>query len=160
MPTGEVVQPTVTQEEGKKRFALLLLQRPGDIRACAHELAYSVGIFDAVQIENIAKYWPFDPEVKAEQKRLIEEAGGPEAFLPGKTDLGYALWKIADSGSAPEVRLKAMEQYSKLMGFDAEKAGIQINVVNKVMAVPMAQSDDEWEAKAALQQRRIIEYVP
>lgn len=160
MPTGEVMQPTVTELEGKKRFALMLLQKPGDVQACAHELAYSVGIFDATQVQNIAKFWPYDPDVKAEQERLIAEAGGPEAFLPGKTALGYALWKIADSGNAPEVRLRAMEQYSKLMGFDADKAGIQINVVNKVMSVPMAQSDDEWEAKAALQQRRVIEHVP
>ena len=33
------MQPTVTELEGKKRFALMLLQKPGDVQACAHELA-------------------------------------------------------------------------------------------------------------------------
>jgi hypothetical protein len=157
MPT-ELGAAVVTEDEGKRRFARLMLQKPGDIRACAHDLAYSVGIFDAQQIENIAKYWPYDPLVMAERERLIAEAGGPEAFLPGKTELGYALWKIADSNADLDGRLKAMAQYSKLMGLDVDKAGIQINVVNKVMLVPSAETDEEWEARTALGQRKLIEH--
>lgn len=162
MPTVVASENFIPEDEGKRRFARLLLEHPGDIPACAHNLAYSVGIFSPEQINNIAKYWPFDPVVTAEKDRLLAEKGGPDAFLPGKTAVGYALWKIADSNLDAETRIKALQEYSKLMDFHPKANQAPIVIVNKVMAIPMAESDDEWERRAEAQQRKLktIEHQP
>src|SRR5690349_3308396 len=100
----------VTEEQGKARFARLLLQHPSDPMRCAAILCGSVGITDPNSVGRIAREWPHDALVQAEQARLVEDEG-KEAFLPDRADLARMLWSIADSSTVHvDNRLKAAKQ--------------------------------------------------
>lgn len=148
----------VTETEGKKRFARLLLQHPGDARRCAEILCAEVGISDGNVAIQIMRAWPNDPVVIEEQERLLATEG-EETFLPSKSDLARLVWGIADSQTAAaEDRLKAAKQYAELMGYVVKTPQVAIQV-NKVMQVKDFGEDDEWERKALEQQNKLLQHA-
>lgn len=105
----------------------------------------------------VAQQWPNDPLVRAEQTRILG-TGDARAFLPTKEVQAQAIYALAeDKMAAVEDRLKAHKLYAELMGFiEKPLPGIQQNILNQgVMIVPMVKSDDDWEAGAIEQQRRL-----
>lgn len=108
-----------------------------------------------------AQCWVSDPELLAIQTALLEEAGGERAFLPSKEVVARSLWEKAhDNRTSVEEYTRLMELYCKLMSFlerpaaAAPGGGTTINARN-VLVVPIAASEDAWEAGAMAQQQAL-----
>ncbi len=149
----------MNEREGKREFARLLLQYPGDPRRCAIILCAAVGIIDTNQITSIATRWVNDPDVIADRQEMLDEQG-EDAFLPSRADVARKLWAIAETaGVEPDDQIKALKEYAALRGFvNKDAPGITVNV-NRVMMIKDHGSDDEWERNLLTQQSKLIEHV-
>lgn len=115
----------------------------------------------------VANHWPIDAEVKAEQERLMGEDDG-SSFLPSKAELARDIWQRMQGTTlangvtippTPEEYAKLAKLYADVRGF-IEKPQTNVNVNNitqRVVEVPVFQSESEWENAAARQQRELLE---
>ncbi len=115
----------------------------------------------------VANHWPIDAEVKAEQERLMGEDDG-SSFLPSKAELARDIWQRMQGTTlangvaippTPEEYAKLAKLYADVRGF-IEKPQTNVNVttnVQRVVEVPVFQSESEWENAAARQQRELLE---
>lgn len=114
----------------------------------------------------VANHWPNDAEVKAEQSRLSEEEG--DSFLLSKREFLQDIEARMKGTTYPNgtVVPTTAEEYAKLAKLYAETRGFiekpQTNVnvttnVQRVVEVPVFQSESEWEAAAARQQRELLD---
>ena len=78
----------MTEQEGKRLFARLMLRHPGDFRRCAQDLATLVGIIDENTIHMMAVNWPHDLEVLGYKADLIAEFGEDRERLVGARVVG------------------------------------------------------------------------
>uniref|UniRef100_A0AAU7YTF4 Terminase small subunit n=1 Tax=Stenotrophomonas phage vB_SmaS_QH3 TaxID=3229738 RepID=A0AAU7YTF4_9CAUD len=113
----------------------------------------------------VANHWPNDDEVKAEQTRLSNEEG--DSFLLSKREFlqdieqrmrGTVYPNGAVIPPTPEEYAKLAKLYADVRGF-IEKPQTNVNVNNimqRVVEVPVFQSESEWEAAAAKQQRELL----
>lgn len=112
--------------------------------------------------------WPFDAEVIAIQAELVKRHGAAH-FLPSREDIANLVLAEAQATNfsggkalAAEDRLKAYKLYCEIRGF-IEKPGVQIDnrsvTFNRVMVVKDHGSNDEWGAKVASQQERLLEHA-
>ena len=143
----------INEQELKKKFAYELLRNPSNPFAAANELAVSME-----QRAHIVAKWTLDPIVQGYKDELLDEHG-PRHFLPSREEAARLVWDRAQS-SKPDDFVKLMKLYGDYMGF-IEKPGVTVNnttnVQHNVMHVPMAASEDEWEARAIAQQESLTE---
>lgn len=131
----------------KKLFAAAWLRMPENPFAAARE----------IDPENpgkqyyISQNWINDPIVIAEKEKLVAHYG-PVARVPSKEDLALEVYKRECKDDAQ--RLQYLKFFAQLMGYtdDPENAGRSININNmvgvRIMPVPVAASDEEWEKRA------------
>lgn len=130
----------------KRLFASAWLRMPDNPFAAARE----------VDAENPGKqyymstHWINDPYVLAEKEKLVAHFGAV-ARVPTKEELALEIYNrdCKDDGQ----RLQYLKFFAQLMGYTEEEgAGKSININNmvgvRVMPVPVAASDDEWEKRA------------
>jgi len=108
-----------------------------------------------------ASQWPNDPFVKAELKRLDEEAEEEKLLtLPDKLKHALSVWVMAnDEKIDPKERLTAHKLYAEMMEHipKPQPANVNVNVDNRrVMLINEMPSLDVWEQKAIEQQETII----
>lgn len=152
----------VTNEsEEKAAYAALLLRERDPFKA-----ALSLFPDNTNRALWVANHWPNDAEVKEEQARLIGEDEGA-SFLPSKVELARDIWQRMQGTTlpsgvtippTPEEYAKLAKLYADVRGF-IEKPQTNVNVttnVQRVVEVPVFQSENEWEAAAAKQQRELL----
>ena len=147
----------------KRRFALELLRTPNEPFNAARRVFpadTATAIFKSVA-------WPSDPEVLAfiaELTRVEPE----QRLLPTKDQMARKIWDIATDTERkvdPRDRLHGLRLFGEVMGYiekpgaaAAAAAQVTINnsMSNKVMVIRDFGTDEEWEAKAKEQQRKLI----
>lgn len=137
----------------KDMFAVALARDPSK----ALQAASYVFPEDRSEALRVAVEWVNDPYVLAKLSEFEAENGG----MPSKEKIGLRILAIADNEKIkPEDRLKALKLYADVFGF-IDKPGTSITnntlTVNRVMAIKDHGSDDDWEAKIASQQARLID---
>lgn len=143
----------------KARFAALLLKTPEVPFIAAQGVFNNTG-----QAIYAAYHWVRDPEVLAEQGRLLEHAGNGELdFVPTKADAARLAWNIAKNSPFEEDRLKAIKLFSEILGYitKPEPVKVENNVTNnhRVMVVKDHGSDADWEQKLKQQQQKLTGQV-
>lgn len=130
----------------KKLFAASWLRQPDNPFAAAREIEP-----DAPGRQYyISTHWIEDPIVIAEKERLVS-LYGPIARVPTKEELALEIYKKECKDDAQ--KLQYLKFFAQLMGYtDDENSAKRINnnimVGVRIMPVPLAASDEEWEAKA------------
>jgi hypothetical protein len=130
----------------KKLFAAAWLRMPDNPFAAARE----------VDPENpgkqyyISQHWINDPVVIAEKEKLVAHYG-PVARVPSKEELALEVYRRECKDDAQ--KLQYLKFFAQLMGYTEEaEGGRPININNmvgvRIMPVPLAASDDEWEKRA------------
>lgn len=146
----------------KLRYAELLHARPDTpiARMDAAKLLFPLQTQVGIAL-NVAQDWPRDPVVVAELDRL--GSSGADEGLPTKADMARRLVNLADNNTVPiESRLKAINQYTELMGMKPVPGaigagGIGTLVQQRVYVLPSpAPSLDAWETQAETQQAKLV----
>lgn len=140
----------------KQRFAAALLKQPGE----PFKAALSIGL-DTGKALRASSEWVNDEIVLKEQERLLEEnENGALDFLPTKADAARLAWDMANNDAAfIEDKLKALKLYADIRGFIEKPAAVNVDqrvTNNRVMLVKEFESDEDWEAKALEQQRKLV----
>jgi hypothetical protein len=143
-------------EEKKIQFAEALRLEPSEPMK-AGMLCFPLDFPKAAQA---ASQWPNDPFVKAELKRLTEEAEEEKlSALPDKLKHALSVWSMAnDVTIEPKERLIAHKLYAEMMEHipKPQAANVNVNVDNRrVMLINETPSLDAWEQKAIIQQENI-----
>lgn len=139
--------------ELKRQFAEALIKNDDDAFRAALSLFPQVG--KALQVANAWKNDDVVKQFRADALNSVDAA----LLLPSKEKQAFDIYAIATNTSiAPEDRLKAHRLYAEVRGFiEKPQAGGNLNVLNQgVMLVRDHGSDDDWEAKATEQQRKLI----
>lgn len=142
----------MTEIELKAAFAASLLRIANPLEA-----ALTI-VDDRGEALRMAFEWKDDPIVVREVARL-REAGEVEALLATKADAAQLAWQMAKTLPEGKDRIAALKLFADMMEYTPKSGGgnnIQVDIVNKVMEVPRHSSDEEWEARAALQQERLL----
>lgn len=141
--------------ELKTRFAIALLNEPS---SDPFKAAMSLGDIDTPTALQLAYKWQHDPEVLAEQKRILSDKTTAQAFLPTKEQQARDVYCLANNDKIDvETRLKAHRLYAELRSF-IEKPDTKINIPivgSNVMIITDHGSDDEWEQKASAYQKKL-----
>lgn len=144
----------------KYLFAAAWLRNPKDVQGAANEVEpehFTRAIW-------IAANWQLDPVVMAEKERLLALAG-PIARVPSKEELALELYTLAkDTAVTRSIgdKLAAYRFFAELMDYTQKPgSGTNINIQNnnitgKIMAVPLATSDDQWEKIAVEHQKTLM----
>ena len=107
----------------------------------------------------IGRDWPHDPVVQAEMDKLLSKEGA-KTFLPTKETQAKDIYALAtNEKTAVEDRLKAHRLYAEVMGFIEKPSqnGGNVNILNQgVMIVKDHGSDEDWQDKAAKQQKALL----
>lgn len=135
----------------KKLFAAAWLRQPDNPFAAAREIEEHSG--KAIWI---AQNWLEDETVLAEKTRL-KAMLGPIVTVPSKEQFAADIYSKKCKDDATQLRY--YEFFAKLMGYiDADtKGGVNVNILNqqKVLAVPMATSEDDWQRIAQDHQKTL-----
>lgn len=147
------------EAERRKRFAYQLLRDPENVyKAGFAAYPEGDGIAHALAME-AATLWPDDSEMIQLQAELIEKYG-ENHFLPSKSQLAREVFKTVQNGKTAADKTAAAKVYAEIMGFIEKPApAVQVNqnnITNKVMVVPMAPSNEDWEAKAQRAQAKLF----
>ena len=130
----------------KKLFAAAWLRQPENPFAAAREVEPD----HAGRQYYISENWLTDPVVIAEKDRLVALLG-PIARVPTKEE--FALEVYRKKCKSDSEQLAYFKFFAELMGYTADKGGApNVNINNmvgvRIMPVPLAASDDEWERVA------------
>lgn len=142
----------------KYLFAAAWLRSPTDVLKAANEIEPE----HAARAIWITQNWQLDPVVIAEKERLLELAG-PIARVPSKEEFALELYKLANDPATKSTgdKLAAYRFFAELMDYTqkAGSGGTNININNqltaKIMAVPIASSDEQWE-KIAIEHSKTL----
>lgn len=96
-----------------------------------------------------------EEEERAKMRERIER-------LPSKEELAVRLIDIADSLLPVDQRIKAMQLYAHLMGFldsEAKKKKNSDGELPKIMPVPVASTDEEWQRQATKYAERLEKQI-
>jgi hypothetical protein len=116
--------------------------------------------------------WPNDPIVIFEIDSLVA-SNNTVQILPTKDEIAYEIYLIGKKAFEPEDKLKAYKLYAELQGM-VKSPGININnsikTINdnsrvlEVMEHTNHGSDDNWEDKLLLQQKKLtaqeVDFIP
>lgn len=131
--------PGEETDELKRQFAVALLDNPRDPYSAAATFESDPG-----RAQYIAMNWPNDALVIATMREAFEEGIGGEA-LPTKEEFALTLWDQARETKSATTKLDYLKLFASVMGYvekPTEKASVNVAVVNKVMAVPVAAPED------------------
>lgn len=156
----------LTERELKLAFARAWLKAPKN----PFEAARTVFGLNTGAALHAATNWTTDAEVLAECARLKEDEGA-KSFLTSKEELARKILEAVEDPPLEtqggwqaripiEDKLKAFKLYAEVMGYiEKPQAVINNNPVtnNRVMVVKDSGSDEDWEKKAARQQKELIE---
>jgi hypothetical protein len=155
---------TEDSERGLKvKFAELIHARPDtpNDRMAAAKILFPLQSQVGIAL-TVATDWPNDPIVLEELQRLGHS--GADEGLPTKADMARRLVNLADNTTVPiESRLKAINQYTELMGMKpvpgAIGAGGIGTVINQRVFVLPAPSPslESWEEQASVQQMKLVD---
>lgn len=139
----------------KKQFAAAWVRQPDNAFAAAREVEQHVGM-----AAYIAQQWIEDEQVLAFRADIIAERG-PIAKVPTKEEFAVELYTVAREAKAVGDKLRAYEFFAKVMGYvdtGRSEGGVNVNIMNapKIMAVPLAASDEEWQV-AALNHQKVLQ---
>jgi hypothetical protein len=110
----------------------------------------------------------FDPHAverqrERERREAAERAEREERLknLPSREELALKLMDIAESRIAIDQRLKAMHLYAQVMGYldNASRKKSGGDEGPKIMPVPVASSDEEWQKHAASYSQKLEKIV-
>lgn len=106
-----------------------------------------------------ATNWTNDPEVVEEMARLKGESDAVKSIAT-KYDLARLYWNMAnDEKIEPKDRLTAAEKFGAVAGIYDPKQNnnmnINVDAAPRVMIVKDHGSNDDWEVRAATQQREL-----
>jgi hypothetical protein len=151
----EVMFFTPEQESRlKSLFAAALMRQPDNPFAAAREL-----VTDPGQVSYIATQWPTDPVTEAMKSELLARRG-PLASVPTKEEFAARVFQDIPALKDTDARLKYMRFFAEIMGYiDNGKNNVNVNlggVGGKTLAVPLAASDEEWEAKAMAHSKKLL----
>jgi hypothetical protein len=148
------IEFTLSDDE-KQRLAAAFLRYPSE------PLKAAISVFGAAEIGK-ASWAAFalvqDTEILALQAKLIVSADGLKHLLPTKEAVALRLWNWSDQAFELDDKIKATKLLCEILDY-IPKPGTNINfnkVVNKVMLVPTAASDEEWEKNIAEQQAKLV----
>lgn len=137
----------------KRDFAAHWLRYPDDPFKAAFLTTPDTG-----QALQIAKNWVKDPVVLAAKDALLLSSDALN-YLPTKEQQCKDIYALAtDTRQDAEDRLKAHRLYAEVRGFiEKPVGGSTTNILNQgVMIVRDAGTDEQWQEKAAIQQRTLI----
>jgi hypothetical protein len=147
--------PRMDEHELKLAFARALLYSPN----AAFNVASALLPDDAGKALKMAHFWPRDPVVIEEQKRILAEEG-EEHFLPTRFQLARKVWDTAENAVYDDDKAKLLKLFAEVLGFiEKPNAGSTTNVniqQNRVMIVKDHGSDSDWEKAAQRQQHALI----
>jgi hypothetical protein len=148
--TALYVEPTATLL--KKLFAAEWLRTPDNPFEAARKVEQHPG--KAIWI---GQNWTTDEAVLAEKARLMA-ALGPIAKVPDKNTFAAEIYENARECKTAGDKLAFFKFFAQVMGYTADAPGVNVNVLQgaKIMAVPVAASDDDWEASARKHQELLL----
>lgn len=137
----------------KKLFAAAWLRQPENPFAAAREVEPD---HPGRQVY-ISREWLEDPVVLAERDRLVALLG-PIARVPTKEDLALEIYRRKCKNDSEQ--LAYYKFFAELMGYTDPKTAGGININNmvgvRVMPVPVAASDEEWERVAMRHSQQLL----
>lgn len=150
--------PIEVAEPLQRLFAAAMLRNPDDPWKAVRE----------VEPDHHAKqywiltHWKEHPVVIAERDRLLA-LQGPLARVPTKEQFALEVYQAGNDAKSHGDKMSAWKFFAELMDYTQKSgAGNTINfnqqnnnVTNRIMAVPLAASDDEWERTALAHQKKL-----
>lgn len=143
-------------QELKIAFARLLFLDPGNPFECGRKIFPDHTGFACMA----AVEWKNDPAVIEEMERLALETP-VENLIATKQEAMKNAWNMAnDSSINPKERVAYLRLFAEMAEYMPEKSSVKNvqknEVINRVMVVKDHGSDEDWEAKVAEQQRKLI----
>ncbi len=146
----------MSELEDKQKFVEFWLTMPKDPFKAALEIFPE----NTNRALRIAAEWPKDPEVLEIKEKLLSNAKeGELSFLPSKTEWAREVWNMSQNKNIDfENKIKVLKLYADGRGFiEKQSNGPVVNVnQNRVIVVRDLGTDDEWETKAAVQQKALL----
>lgn len=141
-----------TENRMKRLFAAAWMHDPNNVFDAARTIESDEHI--AYQV---AMSWPNDYHVIL-FKRELQAARGPLASVPSKEEFAAQVYREITNMKDRKDKLAFMHFFAKLMGYTEETKGIAINLGGgpRVMPVPVAASDEQWEAAAMRHSRTLL----
>lgn len=148
----EIFPPGADTDNMKRAFAAAMLRTPHDAFAAAKSITPDYG-----KASFIAHNWKFDPLVMAVMADIQSKLGA-DASLPSHAEYALLIYNDLQNVTDPDTKLKYYKLLGEVQGY-VRKAddGPRVQINNyKVMAYPVAASDDAWERHAMEQQRNLV----
>ena len=143
----------------KLAFAAALLKHPQTLEGRFAAALSCTG--DTGKALLMANKWVDDPSVISEVDRLTKRGDeGDLNFIGSKADFAREVLEAGRNSWDGDTKHKFFKLYAEVRGFISKDGGTNVNVQvnnNKVMIVRDLGTDAEWEAKAAQQQRALID---
>lgn len=143
------------EKREKEAFAVASLHWPAD----AYQAALSVEPYNSQRCTFIAQFWPEDPYVLAHRAKLLTDVS---QLLPTKVQIAYKAMEIVhDRFASADQKLKALRLVTDMQGWTGPGVHTQvvtnnqIGTANRVMEVPIAMDQNQWEALALKQQEAL-----
>lgn len=130
----------------KQAFAKAMAKHDEDTDAVLNDTDFSVAMQGNIGCKLWAiNNWSYDLEIK----KLIEhyKTDAVAEILPSKAQIAQKLLAIADKAYNIRDKIFALQEYSKIMGFDKEETATQTGSNQSVILVTDNGSNLNWEEK-------------
>lgn len=130
----------------KDLFAKTMAKYDEDTSAVLNDAEFSLAMQGHIGCKLWAiNNWTFDLEIK----KLIDhyKTDGVNEILPSKAQIAQKLLSIADKAYNTRDKILALQEYSKIMGFDKDETAIESNSNQSVILVTDNGSNLSWEEK-------------
>lgn len=144
----------MTELEEKEQFAKFLLEVADPFKAALQLFTEQSDLHKALKV---ATEWPHDKDVKNFIKKIKENEDSIDT-LPSKKELAQSIWEKMEVCKYPKDYAKLAKLYAEVRGFIEKpdnKPIVNINQ-NRVMVVKDLGTAEDWENKAAKQQRDLL----
>lgn len=147
---------TTADDDTKRLFAVELLKFR--IAWEAAQVVFPGDVYAQIEAEQT---WKHDPVVIEHVRKLQAETN--VTVLPTRDDLAREFWKIGREASQNKVseRLAALRNFGEVMEYMGKSSGPSVSITNTnaahILEVPQFGTPEEWQAKARLQQTKLIE---
>lgn len=143
----------------KLAFAAALMKHPRTLEGRFAAALSCTG--DTGKALLMANKWVDDSVVTSEVDRLNKRGDeGDLSFIGSKADFAREVLEAGRTSWDGDTKHKFFKLYAEVRGFIAKEGGTNVNVQvnnNKVMVVRDMGTNEEWELKAAKQQRALID---
>jgi hypothetical protein len=146
----------MSDDDLKRAFAAALLKNEPDAEG-RFKAALTVTP-DTGQALYMANRWPSDPVVIDEIAALTKDGDDDLSFIGTKAEFAREVLTAGRASYDGDTKHKFFKLYAEMRGFISKpdtNVNVQVNQ-NRVMIVKDMGTDAEWEAKAATQQRALI----